>query len=214
MVGLLPLAGNALPFISAGGSNLISTLAAIGILLNISRQSGQGKSRRLGRKARNGGLTVRLLICAGGTGGGVYPALAVLNALRKEHTDMQLLWVGGEGGMEAVWWNARAFPSRASQPPGSTAWAAGPCRATSARLARACWLPGASCASSGPTCCSSPAAMWPSRWHWPAGGSPACSIVPDIEPGLALKTLARFADRIAVTARPRSVISSTRNGSS
>jgi cell division protein FtsW len=41
MVGLLPFAGNALPFISAGGSNLISTLAAIGILLSISRRSGQ-----------------------------------------------------------------------------------------------------------------------------------------------------------------------------
>jgi len=40
MVGLLPFAGNALPFVSAGGSNLISTLAAIGILLNISRKSG------------------------------------------------------------------------------------------------------------------------------------------------------------------------------
>ncbi len=40
MVGLLPFAGNALPFVSAGGSNLISTLAAIGILLNISRQTG------------------------------------------------------------------------------------------------------------------------------------------------------------------------------
>ncbi|MGD0611769.1 MAG: putative peptidoglycan glycosyltransferase FtsW [Anaerolineales bacterium] len=42
MVGLLPPAGNALPFISAGGSNLISTLAGIGILVNISRQGGQG----------------------------------------------------------------------------------------------------------------------------------------------------------------------------
>ena len=41
MVGLLPFAGNALPFISAGGSNLISVLAAIGILLGISRQSGK-----------------------------------------------------------------------------------------------------------------------------------------------------------------------------
>jgi cell division protein FtsW len=41
MVGLLPFAGDALPFISAGGSNLLTTLAAIGILLNISRQSGQ-----------------------------------------------------------------------------------------------------------------------------------------------------------------------------
>ncbi len=41
MVGLLPFAGNALPFVSAGGSNLVSSLAAIGILLNISRQRGE-----------------------------------------------------------------------------------------------------------------------------------------------------------------------------
>ncbi|HUG34942.1 MAG TPA: putative peptidoglycan glycosyltransferase FtsW [Anaerolineales bacterium] len=41
MVGLMPFAGNALPFISAGGSNLISTLCAIGIVLNVSRQSGE-----------------------------------------------------------------------------------------------------------------------------------------------------------------------------
>jgi cell division protein FtsW len=42
MVGLLPFAGNALPFVSAGGSNLVATLAAIGILFNISRQTGEG----------------------------------------------------------------------------------------------------------------------------------------------------------------------------
>jgi len=42
MVGLMPFAGNALPFVSAGGSNLISTMCAIGIMLNISRQSGEG----------------------------------------------------------------------------------------------------------------------------------------------------------------------------
>ncbi len=39
MVGLLPFAGNALPFISSGGSSLVTTLAAIGILFNISRQA-------------------------------------------------------------------------------------------------------------------------------------------------------------------------------
>lgn len=41
MVGLLPFAGNALPFVSAGGSNLVTTLAALGILFNISRQKGE-----------------------------------------------------------------------------------------------------------------------------------------------------------------------------
>jgi len=41
MVGLMPFAGNALPFISAGGSNLVSTICGIGIMLNISRQSSE-----------------------------------------------------------------------------------------------------------------------------------------------------------------------------
>ena len=40
MVGLMPFAGNALPFVSAGGSNLTMMLAAIGILMNVSRQRG------------------------------------------------------------------------------------------------------------------------------------------------------------------------------
>ena len=41
IVGLLPFAGNALPFVSAGGSNLVASLAGMGILLNISRQRGE-----------------------------------------------------------------------------------------------------------------------------------------------------------------------------
>lgn len=50
MIGLLPFAGNALPFISAGGSNLVVSLAAVGILFNISRISEkeqEEKERRL-----------------------------------------------------------------------------------------------------------------------------------------------------------------------
>ncbi len=39
MVGLLPFAGNALPLISYGGSSLVSTLFALGILVNIGRMT-------------------------------------------------------------------------------------------------------------------------------------------------------------------------------
>jgi len=37
LLGLLPFAGNALPFFSYGGSSLVTNLAGIGLLLNISR---------------------------------------------------------------------------------------------------------------------------------------------------------------------------------
>jgi len=39
MVGLMPFAGNALPFMSVGGSNLMMSLVEIGIILNVSRLS-------------------------------------------------------------------------------------------------------------------------------------------------------------------------------
>jgi cell division protein FtsW len=45
IVGLVPFAGNALPFISYGGSNLVVSLAAIGILLNISRVSSRSQEK-------------------------------------------------------------------------------------------------------------------------------------------------------------------------
>lgn len=39
LLGLMPFAGNTLPFFSVGGSNLVATLTAVGIVINVSRQS-------------------------------------------------------------------------------------------------------------------------------------------------------------------------------
>jgi cell division protein FtsW len=50
ILGLLPFAGNALPFISAGGSSLVVSMAAIGILLNISRYSVEKRNQEERRK--------------------------------------------------------------------------------------------------------------------------------------------------------------------
>ena len=38
VVGVLPITGVPLPFVSAGGSSLVVTMAAVGVLLNIARQ--------------------------------------------------------------------------------------------------------------------------------------------------------------------------------
>ena len=58
MLGLLPFAGNALPFMSAGGSSLVTSLAAIGILYNISRQ--RGEDQQMEDEWRAFGATVNL----------------------------------------------------------------------------------------------------------------------------------------------------------
>jgi len=39
LVGLFPFTGNALPLISAGGSSMVTTMAAIGIVMNVARRS-------------------------------------------------------------------------------------------------------------------------------------------------------------------------------
>ncbi len=44
---------------------------------------------------------MRVLICAGGTGGGIYPALAAVNALQAQGVaDEDILWLGTKGEME------------------------------------------------------------------------------------------------------------------
>lgn len=44
IMGILPFAGNALPFMSAGGSNMLVTLASCGIIMNVARGSVEKES--------------------------------------------------------------------------------------------------------------------------------------------------------------------------
>jgi cell division protein FtsW len=60
MVGLMPFAGNVLPFIGYGGSSMTTSLAAVGILLNISRQRGAGTQVEEENEWRAFGATVDL----------------------------------------------------------------------------------------------------------------------------------------------------------
>lgn len=53
MVGALPVAGNALPFISYGGSSLVMMMTAMGVLLSISRRS---DADAMPRKTRSAGM--------------------------------------------------------------------------------------------------------------------------------------------------------------
>lgn len=58
LLGLLPFAGNALPFFSYGGSSLVTTLSAVGLLFNISRRTPEkidvrGSVATLGVSRRN-----------------------------------------------------------------------------------------------------------------------------------------------------------------
>ena len=98
VLGIAPITGVPLPFISSGGTSLIVLLAAMGLLLNIAARStshlrvAAPAAGRAGRCARI--WPCGLLIAAGGTAGHVVPALAVAERLTAAGAEVVL--VGGE----------------------------------------------------------------------------------------------------------------------
>ncbi len=142
-----------------------------------------------------------MLICAGGTGGGVYPAIAVLEALKGRVRDesLDVLWVGGAGGMEEDLVTRAGIPFHAVPAAGVHGVGLRQLPGNLLKLARGVWAsrrildgfhPDVLFFTGGYVAVPVALAGW---------RVPTVLYVPDIEPGMALKFLARFADRIALT---------------
>ena len=43
---------------------------------------------------------MKILISGGGTGGHIFPAVSIANAIKRRHPDAEILFVGAEGRME------------------------------------------------------------------------------------------------------------------
>src|SRR5512142_1432487 len=147
----------------------------------------------------NGGHSVRVLICAGGTGGGVYPALAVHGALTAKVADVRTLWVGGGGGMEESLVKRQGIPFQSIP-------AAGIHGVSLKALPRNLILLGRGVLAARKILNDfKPDVLFFTGGYVAvpmalAGRSISSLLyVPDIEPGMALKSLSGFATVIAVT---------------
>jgi len=128
----------------------------------------------------------------------VYPALAVLQTM---HAETEVLWVGGEGGMEALLVDRAKVPFKTIPAAGLHGVSLKALPRNVLRLVRGFFAarrilnefkPDVLFFTGGYV--AVPVALAGMR-------IPTALYVPDIEPGLALKTLARFADKIAVTVK-------------
>jgi UDP-N-acetylglucosamine--N-acetylmuramyl-(pentapeptide) pyrophosphoryl-undecaprenol N-acetylglucosamine transferase len=140
----------------------------------------------------------------------VYPALTVWNALKAIESDLDTLWVGGVGGMEADLVHRAGIPYEAIPAAGVHGVGLKVLPGSLLRLTRGYFHAGAILRRFRPDVLfftggyvAPPVALAARTLGARTSRGqriPIALYVPDIEPGLALKSLARFADRIAVSA--------------
>ena len=148
----------------------------------------------------NGGLSVRLLICAGGTGGGVYPALSVYEVLKSKYPNAETLWVGGEGGMEEDLVKRAGIPFRSVPAAGVHGVGLRALPGNLAKLTRGVLESRRILKDFKPDVLFFTGGYVAAPMAIAGRDLPIVLYVPDIEPGLALKFLSYFADVITVTA--------------
>lgn len=145
----------------------------------------------------------------------MYPALAVLEQLKVEswkveggsHVNLEpstfnleLLWVGGEGGMEETLVKRMSIPFRAIPAAGVHGVGLRALPGNLVKLAHGYLASRQILREFRPNALFFTGGYLAAPMALAGRKIPSLLYVPDIEPALALKTIARFADRIAVTA--------------
>jgi UDP-N-acetylglucosamine--N-acetylmuramyl-(pentapeptide) pyrophosphoryl-undecaprenol N-acetylglucosamine transferase len=145
---------------------------------------------------------MRIWIAAGGTGGHIYPALAVVEALQDVEPDLEVIWVGTPEGMEARLIPSRGFAFLPVEAGG--VYGLGPRGALRGlwRIARGVRQAWQAMARQRPQVlfttggfAAVPAALAAAR-----AGVLILVYLPDLEPGMAVRLLTRLAAHVAVTA--------------
>jgi UDP-N-acetylglucosamine--N-acetylmuramyl-(pentapeptide) pyrophosphoryl-undecaprenol N-acetylglucosamine transferase len=153
---------------------------------------------------------MRLVVSGGGTGGHVFPALAVMEALQETNaagaspsheSNLKVLWIGSQGGIEQEWVERAGIQFLGLAAGGLRGMGPGQMMSNARRIARsvgraraalAGFSPQVVLATGGHVCVSVTLAAWRLK-------IPVVLYLPDIVPGLAIRFLSRFAAKIAVT---------------
>ncbi len=62
---------------------------------------GSGKKQKLKQKQNKAGMSNRkIVIAGGGTGGHIFPAIAIANAIKRQSPETEILFIGAKGKME------------------------------------------------------------------------------------------------------------------